>query len=284
MTQAQSASIQVEPLTGAIGAEIRGVDLSRALGDDVVAALRTALLDHLVLFFRDQMLTPEQLKSAARRFGPLHVHPLTKPMAGHPEIIEVIKEAEETGNWGDAWHTDLTALPEPPLGSLLYAKQIPAYSGDTQFLNMYLAYETLSAPMRDFLDGLTCHHVQNIGGYSGYKAMANFEDVAASEATHPLVRVHPETGKRALMLARPGKGRIREVSPGESEAILNFLHEHASNPDFACRFRWQVNSLAFWDNRCTRHRVTADYFYKQRGFAPSRRHLQRVTIQGDRPQ
>lgn len=279
-----SNRLSIEPLTGAIGAEIAGIDLAEDLTDATVAELRRALLDHLVIFFRDQAMTPDQHKAFVRRFGELHIHPITKPMPGHPEIIEVIKEADETANWGDNWHTDLTALPEPPLGSVLYAREIPPFSGDTQFCNMYLALETLSPSMRAFLAGLTCLHSQKVASYqSGFKGMANKEEATASSAEHPLVRTHPETGKQALFLPWPGWGRILGLSQGESDAILKFLREHADNPDFACRFRWRRNSVAFWDNRCTRHRATADYFYAQRGFPPHRRHLHRVSIRGDRP-
>jgi taurine dioxygenase len=275
-------TIQVEPVSGALGAEVRGVDLAKDLSAEVVADLNRALMDHLVIFFRDQVMTPEQQKAFARRFGELHIHPITEPMKGHPEIIEVIKEADELGNWGDEWHTDLTALREPPMGSILYAKEVPPFSGDTQFSNMYLAYETLSSDLRHFLDGRVCHHRQNLSGYSGYKSMAN-KSSTPSDAEHPLVRTHPVTGKKALFLARPGAGLIKGLSPAESEAIFALLYRHAENPDFACRFRWKKNSVAFWDNRCTRHRVTADYFYAQRGFEPHRRHMHRVTVQGDRP-
>jgi taurine dioxygenase len=276
--------LRIEPVTGAIGAEISGIDLSDDLSDAMIGDLRRALLDHLVIFFRDQAITPEQHKAFGRRFGELHIHPITAPMAGHPEIIEVIKEPDETINWGDNWHTDLTALAAPPMGSILYAKEVPPFSGDTQFGNMYLAYETLSPSLRRFVSGLTCLHSQKAASYqSGFKAMANREEASESSAEHPLVRTHPETGKKALFLPWPGWGRIVELSPAESEAMLKLLREHADNPDFACRFRWRKHSLAFWDNRCTRHRATADYFYAQRGFPPHRRHLHRVSIQGDRP-
>jgi taurine dioxygenase len=282
MSEVRYNRIQVEPVTGALGAEIRGIDLSQHLSDEVVADVHAALMDHLVLFFRDQTMTPEQHKAFGRRFGELHIHPITVPMTGHPEIIEVIKEADETGNWGDEWHTDLTALPEPPMGSILYAKEVPPFSGDTQFANMYLAYETLSPTMRAFLDPLVCRHVQNIAGYSGYRSMANMA-TQPSQAAHKIVRTHPVTGRKALFLPRPGAGFLEGLSPAENDAVFRLLYEHAQNPDFACRFRWKKNSVAFWDNRCTRHRVTADYFYEKRGFEPHRRHMHRVTIQGDRP-
>jgi taurine dioxygenase len=179
----------------------------------------------------------------------------------------------------------LTALAAPPLGSILYGKEIPPFSGDTQFLNMYLAYETLSAPLRNFLDGLTCIHDQDVEAYgeARFKAMRNMQGASASRALHPLVRTHPETKRKALFLSRPARTTIKDLTGKESATLLAFLDEHASNPDFACRFRWRPHSVAFWDNRCTRHRVTADYFYGQRGFAPHRRHMYRVTVQGDVP-
>jgi taurine dioxygenase len=275
---------QTAPVTGALGAEISGIDLSQNLSDDDIVGLRAALLQHLVLFFRDQTLTPQQHIDFTRRFGRLHIHPIMVPMKGHPEIVEVIKEADETNNWGDHWHTDLTALPEPPMGSVLYAREVPPSSGDTQWCNMYLAYETLSAPMRRFLDGLTCIHSQNAPDYgAAFQSMNVKDEVQSSRAEHPLVRTHPETRKKALFLPRPGSGAIRDMSPAESDSILTFLRQHSDNPDYACRFRWKKNSMAFWDNRCTRHRVTADYFHGLRDVRPHRRHLHRVTVAGDRP-
>src|SRR5262249_44811714 len=158
--------------------------------NETFADVRHAFLDHLVVFFRDQVLTPEQQKAFTRRFGPLHIHPTTVAMKEHPEIIEVIKEPEETINWGDEWHTDLTALPEPPMGSTLYAREIPPYSGDTMFANMYLAYDALSPVMKGIVDGLTCIHVQDLGGYSKQRSMGVIPG-AASQAEHPIVRTHP---------------------------------------------------------------------------------------------
>ena len=148
--------IEVHPVTGALGAEIAGIDLSETLDNETFSEIYDAFLDHLVLFFHNQELTPGQHKAFARRFGDMHVHPLTRSMPGHPEIVEVIKESEEHHNWGDGWHTDLPFLEEPPLGSVLYARDVPPFSGDTHFANMYLAYETLSDTMRGLLDGLKC--------------------------------------------------------------------------------------------------------------------------------
>ena len=275
--------IEVHPVTGALGAEIAGVDLSGTLDNETFSEIYDAFLDHLVLFFHNQELTPGQHKAFARRFGDLHVHPLTRSMPGHPEIVEVVKESGEHHNWGDGWHTDLPFLEEPPLGSVLYARDVPPFSGDTHFANMYLAYETLSDTMRGLLDGLKCVFKGGVANYSRFQGMTAIEDAGDFVAAHPVVRTHPVTGRKALYLHRKNCHSLEGMSPKESAAILDFLHGHAENPDFSCRFHWRVNSIAMWDNRCTLHRVSADYFYSERDFSPGRRHLQRVTLKGDRP-
>ena len=274
--------IRVQPVTGAVGAEILDVDLVE-LDDETFSEVHDAFLDHLVLFFRDQQLTPQQHKDFAGRFGALHVHPLTESMPGHPEIVEVIKEADEHHNWGDGWHTDLPFLAEPPMGSILYARDVPPFSGDTHFANMYLAYETLSDTMKGVLAGLKCTFNGNAGNYDRFAGMTAIGNVGELSAAHPIVRTHPITGRKALYLHRKTGRSIEGMSARESAAILHFLWEHAENPDFSCRFRWCVNSIAMWDNRCTQHRVSADYFYAEREFPPTRRHLHRVTVRGDRP-
>ena len=275
--------IVVQPVTGALGAEVLDVDLADELDNETFSEIHDAFLDYLVLFFRDQQLTPEQHKDFARRFGPLHVHPLTQGMRGHPEIVEVIKEADELHNWGGSWHTDLPILAEPPMGSVLYARDVPPFSGDTHFANMYLAYETLSDTMKALLDDLKCTFNGKFGNYSRFAGMTAIGDVGDFSATHPIVRTHPVTGRKALYLHRRIGNVIEGMSAKESAAILNFLCDHAENPDFSCRFRWRVNSIAMWDNRCAQHRASADYFYAERNFPPMRRHLHRVTVKGDRP-
>ena len=275
--------IDVQPVTGALGADILGIDLAARLDNETVSEIHDAFLDHLVLFFRDQQLTPDQLKDFARHFGDLHVHPLTEGMAGHPEVVEVIKEPDEHHNWGDGWHTDLLILEDPPLGSVLYAREVPPFSGDTHFANMYLAYETLSDTMRGLLEGLHCVYAGGVANYSRFQGMTAIADAGDFSAAHPIVRTHPVTGKKALYLDRKNGKFIEGMSAKESLAILEFLYDHAQNPDFSCRFRWRADSIAMWDNRCTQHRVSGDYFYAERGFRPGRRHLQRVTMKGDRP-
>ena len=275
--------IVVQPVTGALGAEILNVDLADDLDNETVSEIFDAFLDHLVLFFHDQQITLEQHKDFARRFGPLHVHPLTAGMPDHPEIVEVVKEADERHNWGSGWHTDLPILEEPPMGSVLYARDVPPFSGDTHFANMYLAYEALSDTMKGLLEGLKCIFDGKFSNYSRFAGMTAIGDAGDYCAIHPIVRTHPVTGRKALYLHRRIGDAIEGMSASESSAILSFLCDHAENPDFSCRFRWRVNSVAMWDNRCTQHRVSADYFCAQRNVPPARRHLHRVTIKGDRP-
>jgi taurine dioxygenase len=274
----------VEPVTGALGAEITGLNLSKPLDDESVSALKDAFHEHLVLFFRDQIITLEQQKIFARHFGDLELNNYIGTLEGHPEVIEVIKEPEEEFNFGDNWHIDQTHFEKPILGSTLYARDVPPFGGDTQWANMYLAYETLSAPIKTLIDGLTCVHVQAGSAYKrGLQAMRLKPVVVPAVAEHPLVRTHPATGKRSLFLPRAGVGTLKELNVAESNSLMNLLQAHAENPDFACRFHWQKNSLALWDNRCTRHRVTADYFNTLRGNKPHRRHMIRISIVGDRP-
>ena len=277
------SKFDVQPVTGALGAEILGIDLAERLDNETFSEIYDAYLDHLVLFFRDQRLTPDQLKDFARHFGDLHIHPLTEGMPGHPEVVEVVKEQDEHHNWGDGWHTDLPGLEEPPLGSVLYAREVPPFTGDTHFANMYLAYETLSDTMKSVLDGLKCVYEAGVASYSRFGGMTAIEDAGDFVAAHPIVRTHPMTGKKALYLHRKNGKCIEGMSVKESFAILEFLYDHAQNPDFSCRFHWRTDSIAMWDNRCAQHRVSGDYFYAERGISPGHRRLQRVTMKGDRP-
>ena len=282
-TQAEGGDqVTVNPISGALGAEISGVDLSQPLDNKTFSDIYQAWLDHLVIFFRDQVITLDQQEEFARRFGKLHVHPLTEGMDDHPEAIEIIKEREERHNWGDRWHIDLTSLERPPMGSILYAKEVPDYCGDTSWANMYLAYETLSDGMKCLIDGLVCVQTGGADGYKNYKGMQHI-DAPPMRAEHPLVRTHPVTGKKSLFLSRRSVKHFKDMTPEESAPLLDYLYQHLTNPDFACRFRWRNNSIAMWDNRCTQHRVAADYFYDERGIKPVYRRMHRVTIEGDRP-
>ena len=279
-------TIRVKRLSGALGAEIFGVDLAKPLGNQTFAEIHRAFLENLVIFFRDQHLDPEQHKAISARFGRLEQVKYVTPIDGHPEIIPVIKEAEERGkfNFGGAWHSDMSYLPEPPLGSVLYAKEVPAYGGDTLWTNMYLAYETLSVGMQRLLDGMMAVH--SAGRAYGPRGTFKNNDIksmritpsrdAEQETEHPVVRTHPETGRKALYLNPVYTVRFKDMTARESRPLLEFLQAHAVREQNTCRFRWARGSVALWDNRCTQHLALNDY-------DGQRREMQRTTIAGDRP-
>lgn len=273
--------LDVRPLSAALGAELLNVDLAR-LSDDMFEEIRRAFLQYMVIFFRDQTLDPEQHKAFGRRFGELNRHPVYQPLPGHPEILAVIKEKDAKHNIGDTWHADVTFLDEPPLGSILYAREVPPFGGDTLFANMYLAYETLSDGMRKMLGGLKAVHSDSYLTASSKDRNATrstkvHEDLRDELfAVHPVVRTHPETKRKALFVNFPFTQRFEDMSRQESLPLLDYLFRHASRPEFTCRFRWAKGSVAFWDNRCTHHYALNDYH----GF---RREMHRVTINGNRP-
>ena len=270
-------SIQLRKLTPTIGAEIAGVDLGRALGNQQFQEIHDALMENLVIFFRGQNMTPAQHKDFGRRFGPLHVHPnAPQPLDGHPEIL-VIK-ADETSKRvaGEEWHSDVSCDAEPPMGSILYMHEVPANGGgDTLFANMYAAYEQLSEPIRRLLDGLTAIHDSG-KAHTWRRKATDRADLAFPSAEHPVVRIHPVTGRKALFVNRGFTTRIVQLRRNESDALLEMLYRHCETPEFQCRFRWQPGSVAFWDNRSAQHHAMWDYF-------PQRRHGYRVTVKGDRP-
>jgi taurine dioxygenase len=279
--------IEVRPLAGALGAEIGGIDLGRELDNQTFSELVQALHDHLVVFFRDQHLTPEQHIGVARRFGGLDVHDFVVHMPGHPEIIEVLKTPEERGrNFGGVWHSDVTYQEQPALGSMLYAKEVPAFGGDTMFANQYLAFETLSPGLQKMLLGLKAVHspsatyseeaVRSRGDNELRGVKYTNAEKAGMESVHPVVRTHPGTGRKALFVNGVFVRRFEGWSEAESKPLLNFLFAHAVRPEFTCRFVWRKDSLAFWDNRCTQHFAINDY-------DGHRRYMHRVTISGDRP-
>jgi taurine dioxygenase len=278
-------TISVKPIAGALGAEIAGVDLSDPLSDRAIGEIRAALLDHLVIFFHDQHLTPEQQLDFGRRFGRLQVHEFVEALAGFPEILEVRKEPEETRNFGGGWHTDVSYLERPSLGSVLYAREVPEFGGDTMFANQYRAYESLSDGMKEMLDGMTAiHSARRPYGPNAARAQAYgpssmhfiFSEAAHAEIEHPVVRTHRETGKKALYVNRTFTLRFKDMTEEESAPLLSYLCDHAVRPEFTCRFRWRANSIAFWDNRCVQHNAINDY-------GGERRVMRRVTIEGERP-
>jgi taurine dioxygenase len=275
------SSIDIRPIAGALGAEISGIDLAKDLTDDHVATIRRAWLDHLVLFFRDQPLTPRDFLAFARKFGEPIEYPFVKGLPEFPEIIPVLKLETEQVNFGGVWHSDTTYLEVPPMASMLVAREVPPAGGDTIFANQYLAYETLSSGMKRLLDPL-------VAISSSLKADASKtredrlkdsrREDARSEyvATHPVVRVHPETGRRALYVNVAHTIGFEGMTPEESAPLLQFLFQHQIRLEFTCRFRWEPGSIAFWDNRCAQHNAINDYH----GY---RRSMHRITLAGDKP-
>jgi taurine dioxygenase len=264
-----------------IGAEIGGVDLSRELADETVAEIRRAWLDHVVIFFRDQELTSAQYLAFAERFGTPVEYPFVKGLDGFPVITPVVKLEHERVNFGGVWHSDTTYLREPPMGTFLLAREVPPQGGDTLFANQYLAYETLSEGLRRTLDGL-------IGVSSSAKADVSKtrEDRIADSPTeysekafvaeHPVVRTHPETGRKALYINIAHTVCFKGWTEAESAPLLGYLHQHQTKAEFTCRFRWRQGSIALWDNRAALHFPVNDYH----GY---RRAMHRVTLRGDRP-
>jgi taurine dioxygenase len=277
------STITVNRIAGALGAEISGVDLSQPLGDNVIGEIRHALLEHCVIFFRDQHLTPDQHLAFGRRFGPLQIHDFVEGTEANEEILEVRKEEHETRNFGGNWHTDVSYLERPALGSVLYAKEVPEYGGDTMFANQYLAYEALSDGMKKMLEGMTAIHSARRS--YGLNAVRRGEDAsmkirlteeAHGEVEHPVIRTHVETGRKVLYVNGNFTIRFKDMTEAESQPLLNYLYQHAVRPEFTCRFRWEKNSIAFWDNRAVQHNAINDYHGK-------RRVMHRVTIEGERP-
>jgi taurine dioxygenase len=273
--------LEVRPLTPHIGAEIRGIDLSRPLSEEQDKEIRRAFHDWMVLVFPDQQLDPGEHKAFGLRFGELHVHPqLRGAKMKHPEVLPVVTNADTPFTPGDGWHTDVTCDPVPPLGSMLYIRETPECGGgDTLYADMYMAYELLSEPMKRFLEGLTAIH-DGAGPFSEqaeYGLGAPSPDGGFPQAEHPVVTRHPETGRKVLYVNSGFTTRIVGLSAAESRGVLDILFRHVeSNPKLSCRVRWSPNTLTFWDNRCTQHHALWDYY-------PHTRIGGRVSILGDSP-
>jgi taurine dioxygenase len=269
-------TIEVRKCTPHIGAEILDVDLSRPLSAQQFEDVHAALMEHLVIFFRNQSLSPEQQKEVGRRFGKLHVHPAAPSvLPDHPEVFVIKADAGSKLVAGEDWHSDVSCEADPPMGTMLYLTTVPPDGGgDTLFANMYRAYETLSEPVRRLIDGLTAVH----DGEPLYRGRYGNDDRGRvyPRAEHPVVRTHPVTRRRALFVNRFFTTRIVGLTRGESDAILEMLLRHIETPEFSMRFRWQPGSVAFWDNRCAQHHALWDYY-------PHTRYGHRVTICGDRP-
>jgi taurine dioxygenase len=259
MSDTLKTAFDVKPLTAALGAEIHGLRLED-ITDDEFAELRRLLLKYLVLFIPDQQgWSPESRTAFGRRFGELERHPYLPHLDRHAEIQ--IIDSEQDGKI-PIWHTDMTYSPNPPIGSVLQIVRSPGVGGDTMWSNQYLAYEALSAPLRDMLDGLTAVHAIRIPGLE-------------SRAEHPVVRVHPETGRRALFVNRAHTSHIAQLSRNESDALLQYLTEFATSPQFTCRYQWRPGDVAIWDNRVTQHYAVDDYAERRTGL--------RVVVLGDTP-
>ena len=270
--------MNVEPLTPVIGAEIHGLDLA-TLNEAKFAEVEAALLDHQVLFFRDQDLDIDQHKALGRRFGPLHIHPSAPPGApGHPEILKVHADENTKRTAGDGWHSDVSCDPEPPMLSILKLHTLPVGGGgDTLFSSMYAAYDSLSDAMRTYLAGLTAIHD---GGpnYRDRNRRIGYDDSdrVYPRAEHPVIRTHPRTGRKGIYVNSVFTTELCGVPKAEGDAVLAFLYAHIAKPQFQCRFRWRQNSVAIWDNRCVQHMAMWDYY-------PETRSGLRVTVKGDRP-
>ena len=269
-------TITVDKLTPIIGAEIGGIDLAVPPSNRQLDEIHRALAENLVVFFRDQPLTPEQHLAFGRRFGDLHVHPAAPHIDGYSDLLKIYADKDSPRANGEEWHSDVSCEPEPPMGSILHIRHCPPKGGDTLFANMYAAYEALSDRMKAYLDGLTAIHDGEHVYRGTYANFGTKDKPKYPRAEHPVVRTHPVTDRKLLFVNRAFTTRILGIPRDESEAILEYLFRHAANPLFQCRFRWQPDSIAFWDNRCAQHHAMWDYW-------PHTRSGARVTVKGDKP-
>jgi taurine dioxygenase len=273
--------LQVRRIAGALGAEIGGVDLREPLANGVAAEIRRALLEHLVIFFRDQPLTPAQFLAFARSMGEPIDYPFVKGIADYPQVIEVKKLEHERANFGGIWHSDTAYLEKPPMGSMLLARELPPVGGDTLFANQYLAHEALSPRMQELLQGLVALNSSakaDVSKTREDRMRTDAREEARKDylAGHPAVRTHPETGRKALYVNVAHTVRFDGMTEEESAPLLQYLFQHQIRPEFTCRFAWSVDAIAFWDNRCAQHNPINDYH-------GHRRVMHRVTLAGDKP-
>ena len=275
----RNMQMEIRPISGALGAEILGVDFAAGVDDETFGRIRRTFLEHGVIAIRDQDLTPEQHLAAARRFGKVNVNRFFTPVDGHPEVAEVRKEAHQEKNIGNKWHTDHSYDDAPALGSMIYAIEVPPAGGDTLFANMSLAYDTLSDGMKNMLSKLeavhSSRHVFGPGVKSGSDVADRYRNAeqAVQNAVHPVVIRHPDTGRKVLYVNPTFTVRFNGWTEEESKPLLDYLYAHAAKPDFSCRVRWERGSLGLWDNRATWHLALNDYH-------GHRRLMHRVTIEG----
>jgi alpha-ketoglutarate-dependent taurine dioxygenase len=269
--------LEIRPLGPAIGAEVRGVDLAAHLSDATISAIRAAWLEHQVIFFPDQHVDPDSQLAFAQRFGEAtEAHPVEPALEGHPQVLPVDSVKDRT----DFWHTDVTFMSRPPMGSILSAVTLPDVGGDTMFASLGAAYETLAPPLREMCDRLVAYHydpnyaaIIASGGGMEWEG-SHIEQLFPVE--HPVVRVHPETGRRGLFVNPQFTVALKDFPQAQGAALLRLLYDHATRPEFTCRYRWQPGSVGFWDNRATMHFGVYDY-------GDTRRVMHRVTLRGDRP-
>lgn len=277
--------LEIKPLAGALGAEIGGVSLARLDDDASWKEIHAAFVRHSVLVFRDQALEPADIMRVGGRFGePCH-YPFVTGMDEYPFIFEVVKEESERINFGGAWHSDTTYLPQPPMATLLYAVETPSYGGDTLFTNTTAAYDALSEGMRALVDGLVGVNSAGLKYGGGRTAMHkkigamkvhDTDSADQLEAEHPVARTHPETGRKALYVNRSHTIRFSGMTDEESRPLIEWLASHQVRPEFTCRVRWTPGTLTIWDNRCTQHNAVNDYHGQ-------RRRMRRLTVGGQTP-
>jgi taurine dioxygenase len=274
-------TIEVRPIAGALGAEIHGIDLAQGPSQEQFAEIQSAFHAYGVIFFRKQYLTPEEHLAFAERWGAININRFFTAVDGYPMIAEVRKEPDQKNNIGGGWHTDHSYDAVPALGSMLYAREVPVSGGDTMFANMSLAYETLSAGLKQTLGDLKAVHSSRhvFGPNARYlretdlKGRISHPELATQDAVHPVIIRHPDTGRRTLYVNPGFTVRFDGWTDEESRPLLDYLYRHAARPEFTCRFHWQQGSLAFWDNRATWHYALNDY-------QGQRRLLHRITVEG----
>ena len=272
--------LDIKPMAGALGAEIYGLDLGQELSSDDFLRIRKLLNEYQVIFFREQSISPANMKALALSFGPVQTHPAYETVVGFPEIT-ILESTPEKPTKIEAWHTDMTFTNHPPMATMLKSDIIPDKGGDTLWSSMTAAYDGLSFQMQNFLEGLNAVHdfswgfKESLAEPGGRERLA--EAVAANPPVrHPVIRTHPETGKKAIFVNELFTTHIEGLRRDESDALLGFLFKHVTTDEFTCRFQWRPDSLAIWDNRCTQHKPINDYF-------PAHRRMERITIDGDKP-
>ena len=272
--------LDVKPIAGALGAEISGLNLAAGLSGRQLTRVRELLNEFEVIFFREQDISPAAQRALALAFGPLQTHPAYDTVAGYPEVT-ILESTPEKPTKIEAWHSDMTFRPHPPMGTVLRSVIVPPRGGDTLWASMTAAYDGLSAPMQQFLQGLTAVHDfahgfrESLAEPGGRERLASAIE-ANPPVSHPVIRTHPETGRKVIFVNSLFTTHIEGLGRAESDALLQFLFRHVTTPEYTCRFQWQPHSIAIWDNRSTQHKPINDYF-------PAHRRLHRITIDGDRP-